>query len=94
MKVCSTFMLYLSLQVIFLNIKQGGPWRTRFCTPFRFKKKYESDNLVTPPIAEILCVKNVRAIVVCGFLIKYIVYKNYSENMKKIMGAVWELPAK
>ena len=24
----------------------------------------------TPPIAEILCVKNGRAIVVCGFLIK------------------------
>jgi hypothetical protein len=25
-----------------------------------------------PPIAEILCVKNVRAIVVCGFLTKYL----------------------
>ena len=26
--------------------------------------------LYTPPIAEILCIKNVRAIVVCGFLMK------------------------
>ena len=25
----------------------------------------------TPPIAEILCVQNGRAIVVCGFLVKY-----------------------
>ena len=25
---------------------------------------------ITPPIAEILCVKNARAIVVCGFLMK------------------------
>ena len=25
----------------------------------------------TPPIAEIICVKNVRAIVVCGFLLKW-----------------------
>ena len=27
-------------------------------------------SIITPPIAEVLCVKNVRAIVVCGFLIK------------------------
>ena len=26
---------------------------------------------ITPPIAEILCVKNGRAIEVCGFLMKY-----------------------
>ena len=31
---------------------------------------------VTPPIAEILCVKNGRAIVVCGFLMKYVIFKN------------------
>ena len=37
-----------------------------------------------------LCVKNVMAIVVFGFLNNY---KNYAENMKKIVGAVWELPA-
>ena len=30
-------------------------------------------NLTPLPIPEILCAKNVRAIVVCGFLIKYIV---------------------
>ena len=30
-------------------------------------------NLTPLPIPEILCVKNVRAIVFCGFLIKYIV---------------------
>ena len=42
----------------------------------------------TPPIAEILCVKNGRAIVVCGFLMKC------TESLKKIVGAVWELPTK
>ena len=42
----------------------------------------------TLPIAEIIWVKNVRAIAVCGFLMKY------PENLKKIVGAVWELPAK
>ena len=53
--------------------------------PFQF--------VYTPPIAEILCVKNGRAIVVCGFLIKRL--KNiYTESLKKIMGVVWKLPAK
>ena len=47
----------------------------------------------TPPIAEILCVKNGRAIVVCGFLMKWL-KKIYTESLKKIVGAVWELPAK
>ena len=47
----------------------------------------------TPPIPEILFVKNVWAIVVCGFLIKFL-NKTYPENLKKIVGAVWELPAK
>ena len=46
----------------------------------------------TPTIPEISCVKNVKAIVVFGFLIKYC--KKYGESMKKIVGAVWELPAK
>ena len=47
----------------------------------------------TPLIAEILCVKIVGASVVSGFLMKK--FKNiYPENMKKIMGAIWELPAK
>ena len=46
----------------------------------------------TPPIAEILCVKNVGAFGVCGFLMKYIPI--YPENMKRIMEAVWELSAK
>ena len=45
----------------------------------------------TPPIAEIIWVKNVRAIVVCGFLK---ILKTYPENLKKIVVAVWELPAK
>ena len=41
----------------------------------------------------IIWVKNVRAIVVRGLLMKYL--KNiYPENLKKIVGAVWELPAK
>ena len=47
----------------------------------------------TPTIAEIIWVENVRAIVVCGFLMKYS-KKTYAENFKKIVGAVWELPAK
>ena len=47
---------------------------------------------ITPPIAEIICVKNVGANVVCGFLMK-LFKKKYPENMKKIVGAVWELPA-
>ena len=51
------------------------------CTCSRF-----NDFDPTPPLAEILFVKNVRAFVFCGFLIKEI----YAENMKKkIMGAVW-----
>ena len=54
-------------------------------------EKFQS--FITPPIAEILCVKNARAIVVCGFLMK--LFKNiYAESLKKIVGAVWELPAK
>ena len=47
----------------------------------------------TPPIAEILCVKNGRAIVVCGFLMK-LLKKMYTESLTKIVGAVWELTAK
>ena len=45
--------------------------------------------MFTLPTAEILNGQNVRAFLVCGFLIK----KN-PENMKKIVGAVWKLPAK
>ena len=47
----------------------------------------------TPSIPEIMWVENVRAIVVCGFLMKSI-KKTYPESLKKIVGAVWELPAK
>jgi hypothetical protein len=47
----------------------------------------------TLSIPEIIWVKNVRVIVVCGFLMKYL-KKTYPENLKKIVGAVWELPAK
>ena len=48
---------------------------------------------ITPPISEIIWVKNVRAIVVCGFLMKWL-KKYILEIWKKIMGAVWKLPAK
>ena len=44
---------------------------------------------ITPPISEILCVKNVRAIVVCGFLIKYLkkyVYWKYGKNCGSRLG--------
>ena len=49
--------------------------------------------LDTLPTAEILSGKNVRAILVCGFLMKPF-KKKYPEIMKKIVGAVWKLPAK
>ena len=52
-----------------------------------------TQSLFTPSIPEIIWVKNVRAILVCGFLMKFL-KKTYPENLKKIMGAVWELPAK
>ena len=48
--------------------------------------------MYTPPIAEIIQVKNMRAIVVCGFLMK-LLKKIYLENLKKIAGAFWKLPA-
>ena len=47
----------------------------------------------TLPTAEILSGKNARAFLVCGFLLKSF-SKEYPENMKKILGAVWKLPAK
>ena len=47
----------------------------------------------TPSIPEMIWGKNVRAIVVYGFLIK-ILKEKYPENLKKIVGALWELPAK
>ena len=47
----------------------------------------------TLPTAEILSGKNARAFLVCGFLMKAF-KKKYPENMKKIVGAVWKLPAK
>ena len=49
--------------------------------------------LLTPPIPEIVWVKNVRAIVVCGFLKKWL--KKYIQKIwKKTVGAILELPAK
>ena len=50
-------------------------------------------NAVTLPTAEILGGKNVRAFLVCEFLIKSF-KKKYPENMEKIVGAVWKLLAK
>ena len=50
-------------------------------------------NAVTLPTAEILGGKNVRAFLVCGFLMKSFKRK-YPEKMKKILGAVWKSPAK
>ena len=42
----------------------------------------------TPPIAEILCVKNGRAIVVCGLWVLNEIIKNkYAESLKKIRGS-------
>ena len=47
----------------------------------------------TLPTAEILSGKNEQTFLVCGFLMKS--FKNkYPESMKKIVGALWKLPAK
>ena len=53
----------------------------------------QSGNHSTLPTAEILSGKNAREFLVCGFLMKSF-KKKYPENMKKIVGAVWKLPAK
>ena len=45
-------------------------------------------SMVTLPISEIIWVKNLSAIVVCGFLFNEIIKKIYPENLKKIMGAI------
>ena len=49
-----------------------------------------SGGLDTPPIAEILCVKNVGAFVVSGFIIKKS-EEIYAENMKKNRGSRLEV---
>ena len=48
--------------------------------------------VTTSPIPELIWVKYVRAIV-CGLLMKQS-RKRHPENLKKILGAVWELSAK
>ena len=58
-------------------------------TSFLVILQYDSNIL---PTAEILSGKNTRAFLVCGFLMKS--FKKYPENMKKIVGAIWKLPAK
>ena len=46
----------------------------------------------TPPIAEIMCQKWDGD---CGlWVLNEIIFKKHSESLKKIVGAVWELPAK
>ena len=57
------------------------------------KIKTKKTWLYTLPTAEILNGKNTWAFLVCGFLMKSF-QKKYPENMKKIVGAVWKLPAK
>ena len=64
------------------------------CWPFIGWNMRNIYKYLTPPVAEILCVKNGRAIVVCGFVANKIIEKKYAESLKKIVGAVWELPAK
>ena len=49
-------------------------------------------SIITPPIAEIMCQKCEGN---CGlWVLNQIIFKNYAASMKKIVGAVWELPAK
>ena len=57
---------------------------------FGYHNNFSKKVYHTPPIAEILCVKNVGHLWVLNEMIKEI----YAENMKKIVGAVWELPVK
>ena len=64
----------------------GNQERLRDTLP-KLYAKYIYNRCITPPIAEIIWVQNVRAIVVCGFLMKYL-KKTYPENLKKIVGAV------
>ena len=47
---------------------------------------------ITLPTAEIISGENARAFLVCGFLMKSV--ERYPENIKKIVGAIWKLPAK
>ena len=48
--------------------------------------------LYTLPTAEILSAKNVQAFLF--LVLNEIIQKKYPENMKKIVGAIWKLPAK
>ena len=49
--------------------------------------------LHTPSISEIMWVKNVRVNVVCGFF-NEMIKRTYPEDFIKVVGSVWELPAK
>ena len=49
-------------------------------------------SISTPPIAKIMCQKCEGKTVLWDILFR--LKKYYAENMKKIVGAVWELPAK
>ena len=51
------------------------------------ERKLAKRTSVTPPIAEILCVKNGRAIVVL-WVPNEIILKKYAESLKKIVGAL------
>ena len=67
------------------KLRTSGNWRPKLTNFGR--------EVFTLPTAEILSVKNERAFLVCGFLMKSS-KKKYPENVKKIVGAVWKLPAK
>ena len=58
--------LITMLDILKKNIKRNSEFNQK--TP----DKLRNMSLHTPPIPEILCVKNVRAIVVYGFIIKII----------------------
>ena len=56
--------------------------------------KIIQEKRIIPPIAEILCMCQ-KWEGDCGlWVLNEIIFKRYAESLKKIVGAVWELPAK
>ena len=54
------------------ELKLNSSLKSQYTRSYKLDKAIPTDNSLsyTPPIAEILCVINPRAIVVCGFLMK------------------------
>ena len=75
---------YYFLVYVTRNERLGKGCPTLHTVHNRYRTIFSKRSHHTPPIAEIIWVKNVRAIVVSGFLMK----NKYPENLKKIVVAV------